>query len=482
MLGCLATLALLSGGGVVAQTPPPPPPEPVAPPIQVLSPRRFLVALGERLRFPNPPLAPLPEQARSPVASWQNEAKAWWVQGDQAGSYRFRWGNQDIEILVQERSLKLPKDFRVTTFGGYDLGVTLKHLLRDYLHPRARLQIQGSQIQASGTDLIPLQVSLTPAQILTAEVTPHCSESLILSNWPEKVEQDQVLLDQEVTADSRVMIHHRNAPEQPLRWLEEEIVAGDQPLTLAISSFLAGPSQDEIFAGHLAAIGFFRGNRSGYLVSLQPHQRHLIERAVLKPAQTVSIMQLLQALPAPWGGARLRVVARQPENAQELPTLALDPKARTTRGQFAPDIARELHYQAGGSYLFEDLGGPPYLKEVRLGHPSPGNFGSVYRYRLVLENPGPADQEFRLELSARGGPARACLWLDGQPLETDLLKAEPRVLKRWTVAAGTNLTVPLETFPQAGSNYPLNLSLSSRSLTTTNSTASPAAEPGWFIP
>jgi hypothetical protein len=277
------------------------------------------------------------------------------------------------------------------------------------------------------------------------------------------------------------MLHHRNMPEQPPRWLEVDVVAGEQGLELALSPHLAGPSADEIFAGHLATTRFLEAvsgsNLRGYVIRIAPGRSHRVEQILLKPSQTVSGMLWLRTLS---GSGRLRVQARSFDNFEPLAMKPWEPSARTARGTFPGEILREVVYRVGSPYLYEDLGGEPYVSGLNGQAKSPGNFGVVYRYQLVFDNPGPDSQECWLQVSARGGPARACLWLDGELLVSDLLKAEPKLLKRWNVAPQSRHTVFLETFPQAGSNYPLSLVLSSRP--GVGLAPSPPGVQGWSIP
>jgi len=426
------------------------------------------------------------------------------VTGLSPGVQRFDWGKTRWEVWVQERALKIPPRLSLKVFGGYLSAQALLHAARDYLHPRAEIKLDGSKLVARGPDLIAYE-GAPGLEVVEENLPALAAEGLILSNWPEKIEQDQVLLEAPLTGVKpwRVMVHHRNLPDQPARWLEVEILQpADSGQLYAISSFLAGPSSDEIFAGHLAARRYFRetsGSRpQGYWMEVAGGRRHLVERAWLKPGQTVSAMLSIRGAFTDRQPGLLRVTARQPDQPTGgLSLKPLEASARTSRGVFPAEIAKTLTYRVGPAYLFEDIGGQPYLRELvdpanRMNGVSGvegggsqvclGNFGAVYRYRLVLENSTQQDQEVRMELSARGGPARACLRLDGESLETDLLKAEPQVIRRWTVGAQSRVEMALETFPQAGSNFPLSMTLSSREIRGQAAPAPRALETNWFIP
>ncbi len=455
-------------GSVAAQPAPEPTafptPESSTPPdsrIKVAKKRKFLAVVGEKLNFPDPPSVGVPSE--TPLARWEKlTPKGWSVTGLQAGRAVLTWSDLELELIVQERALRwLKAKAKVALTSAYPRSKAIYLQALQGLHREAELKPVGQlwRARAVGTEEGPGLIGFEgPLEADWSEAPPVVTglPQLVLSNWPEKVDQDQVLLDQSFEGSARVMIHHRNLPAQPTRWLEVELSGQGQYL---LGSWLAGPSPDEIFAGHLAAAQLLRNPGQGVKVSLGERPL-LVEHSLFKPSQTISVMQSLQALGK--ARARLRVLARSLGAPAPSLILPLDAAARTTRGLFPGEVSREINYLCGAAYHFEELGGPPYLKEMAQGHPSPGNFGSVFRYRFQLNNSSESTQDVRLELSARGGPARACLVLEGLSLETDLLKAEPKLVKRWVLAPGELRLVSLDVFPQAGSNYPLSFTLSSR--------------------
>jgi len=489
-MGGLRALLLSLGLGLSAWAQPDPLPTPtqVAPEVApVVGPKlvirpRFLVAKGETLRFPSSAKVAPPSD---PLCRFEKKGGNWFVTGLAPGLLSFNWEKDHWDILVRERALKLPEKVSLSVFGDYPASQALLHWARDFVHPRADLKQAGALLQAKGTDLIAYE-GAPKVELVTAALDARKADGLILSNWPEKIEEDQILLEAPLTPEKvwRVMLHHRNMPGQPPRWLEVEIV---QPAGVdeqyAVSSYLTGPATDEIFCGHLAALRYFKDNiPRGYFATVGAGKRHLIEHALLKPGQTISAMLSLRGMLPRSQPGTLRISVRGLDNVEPLALTPFDAKARTARGVFPAEILRELTYQVGSAYLFEDIGGQPYLSEVSNGSPSPGNFGAVYRYRWKLENPGDQPQEVRMEMSARGGPARASIWLDGETIETELLKAEPRLLKRWLVPAASTREVVMETFPQAGSNFPLSVTLSTRPPTNTPETPAPSTLPGYYIP
>ncbi len=492
-LGLAASLAS-SGAWSESGAPKPTPHAKATPKVQrPPAKRRFLLAYQERLVFPETSKLDLPKQATGDMCQWEKKGKQWFVTGTKTGDLEFEWENTRWTIMVRERALKAPVEAGLTTFGDYPDLQALQHWARDFLHPLAELTSEPGVLTARGPDLIPYQFDVKAGHPKLAtsqeEIAGQPSDGLILSNWPEKIERDQILLEAPLSGAKqwRVMVHHRNMPNQPPRFLEVEIVQPEQkPQRYVINSCLAGPSVDEIFVGHLAAIRFvkeFGGETPrGYITSVEGGSRHLLERSWIKPGQTVSAMLGIRALDLASTSGTLRVSVRTPDNQAPLEIQPFDRKARTARGVFASETVRELAYKVGPAYLFEEIGSKPYAREVVEDYASPGNFGMAYRYRWTLDNSSAQNQEVRMEMSARGGPARACIWIDGELVETDMLKAEPKLLRRWIVPAGTKLPVLMETFPQAGSNFPISLTLSSRPAAVGAAVSEAKSGRGWFIP
>lgn len=444
-------------------------------------PRQLVVGEGLPVKLSEQP------RTASDLLRIEKKGKEWWLTGLKPGSAEMELGKSRVLVEVLPLAARLPAPPRVTLFGEFPKWKALEQWVRPFVQAGAVLSRSGETLSISGPNLFPVQLSSKAVQWETLPFAPPVAEQLLLSNWPERVEEDQTLFEAPLPAGpARVMLHHRNMPGQPLRWLDVELLAGAEPQKLAVVSHVVGPSTDEIFAGHLAASRYLDALSgpvaSGWVQELPAGSVHRLEHLVFKPGQTISGMLLLTPLPGSGPGGKIRVVARSSEEETAAPALhPIEPGARTARGVFPPVQSKTLEYRVGPAYLYEDLGAAPYTTSLDGGVPNAGNFGVVFRYNLVLRNEGTEDKEVRLALSARGGPARGTFFVDGERVETGLLAAEPRILKRWVVAAGSVLQARLETFPQAGSNYPVHLVFSSGAASAAGGSA-PAADAEWRIP
>lgn len=383
-----------------------------------------------------------------------------------------------LHVRVRPRAARLPDSLELSVTGDKpDLRAALERVLLDKgaLHPRARLYARADpkfanggvftiDVSADGPELLPTQgkIKLSLARP-TVELMP--AQTLALSNRPEKITGTGWLLDRVLPANAptRLLYHHRNMPGEPERSLEVVLTnpgPGPSRVHLLLSS--VGPSQDEIYVGHLAASRFLQqvAGREGVVVRLAPGQRMVVDRMALKSGQTVSAMGLLTPLEGPPLRLQVRVLSETEPFSQELPVS--ESEGRTARGLFPPVLEVVYSHLAGGKYTYINLGDEPFVADAETGEKSPGNFGTVYRIRLVLSNPTAEPQEVQVGFTARGGPARGLVFVDDRLVELAMAGQTPLPVAKWTLEPGEKREVYLETFPQSGSNYPVSLMVSSR--------------------
>ncbi|HXE72513.1 MAG TPA: hypothetical protein VNO81_07600, partial [Candidatus Nitrosotenuis sp.] len=233
---------------------------------------------------------------------------------------------------------------------------------------------------------------------------------------------------------------------------------GDGPVRVRVALAAVGPSTDEIYAGHLAAWRLVDLQQRGqsYIVQVPPGRELVLDRRLLKAGQTVSGMGWLEVLE----GGPVQLVVRALEtdgrtSQRELPAPDTGGALGTGEGLFEPYRQEDYFHQAGSAYTFIPLGGEPYGRDPQTGEINPGNFGLVYRLRIRIDNPAGETRLAWLDFVPRAGPARAILFLDGRLVETPMQEyAASLRLATWTLEPGQSVETSVETFPQAGSNYP----------------------------
>lgn len=379
-----------------------------------------------------------------------------------------RYSLGDLEVVALPRAAQFPASVQLPVFGNYSWLAALQRQLPGFLEPGAipeqPIVIKPGvvRLSARGPELITSARNVT-VDVLPRSQAPEPAGVLVLSNRPEKITAPGLLLKREVPLQGpvRLMVHHRLMPDQPARTLFLRLRnSGNTPLKAVLDLHLLGPSQDEIYVGHLALSRFLDslkgGSLSGWQLNLEPGQDRVVEQLVMKPGQTASGYGIIHALQ----GERLEVVVGavaddEPLQEQEIDVTGLP--ERTARGVFPAFLDDKQQFTAGGRHLFFALGDKPWVSDPGTGEASPGNFGVVQRLTVTMRNPLPVAREVRLEASARGGPGRAFVRLDGELFETKLLGQMGYPLRKWVLEPGQEREVAIESLAQAGSNYPIEL-------------------------
>ncbi len=258
-----------------------------------------------------------------------------------------------------------------------------------------------------------------------------------------------------------MMWHHRNDPEGVERYLAVSLAnpnPSPRKLRMVWSSY--GPSPDEIHVGHTAALTFANSSMLGHgeFITLPANGARTLEIRRVKPGQTVSGVAYL----SDDSGARLplqmTVTASLPLTpAPSTPVPSRDP-GRTASGVFPAGLVLDASHTLGGPFTYLEYGSEPYVQDLEEGHPSYGNFGTMYRTRLVLHNPANSARQAHIGFSAPGGAARGVVLLDGTLYDLPMGRSGDGVpVASVTLEPDEVRQIDIELFPQAGSNYPIRL-------------------------
>ena len=294
------------------------------------------------------------------------------------------------------------------------------------------------------------------------------AEKVVLSNHPERLVSDGILFERTVDKTPlRFMWHHRNDPASVEdRYLVFQLTnPSEVSRRLRILWYSYGPSPDEIHVGHTAALDFAQAGvlGQGEELVLPAKGTRTIEVRRVKIGQTMSGMAYFADVDGPVRPLGIKVLATSGRGP--LPTNKADSSdpGRTASGVFPASIETDGTHVLGGPFTYLEFGGEPYERDVTEGHPSYGNFGTVYRTRLVLENPGDSRSEASLGFASGGGAARGVMSLDGELYNLPLgITGDGIPIRKYTLAPGEIRQVDVELFPQAGSNYPVRLVVRSK--------------------
>lgn len=313
------------------------------------------------------------------------------------------------------------------------------------------------------------------------------AEVVMLSNHPEKIFGEGTLYQRKTSAASyRLMWHHRNDPDGVERYLTVTLTnPNPSPRKFRVVWSSYGPSPDEIHVGHTAALTYATAGMAGdsEFLTLPANSSRVIEVRRVKIGQTVSGVACL------WdeSGAKLplqvTVSSSLPLEAAPNVTVESRDPGRTASGVFPAQIEKDATHTLGGPFTFIDYGGEPYVKDLEGGHPSYGNFATMYRTRLMLHNPSDSTRQAYVGFSAPGGAARGVLLFDGTLYDLPMGRSGDGVpVANLTLAAGETRQVDVELFPQAGSNYPIRLIVRSDFERREKEELPPTAPHRWLIP
>ncbi len=316
------------------------------------------------------------------------------------------------------------------------------------------------RIAAAGQHCLPYVVRRSVA-VRNEEVPPGPAELLMVSNVPERLLSQGLWYEGTLDGvqSARLLYHHVNGTEKPGELVVEIWNLGDEMARVHVVAGCGGPSGDESWAGHRAAVQFFgnRSSNSGWIVPVPPQTAAPVLSQRITPGATASGVLALRAVDR--GDLRVRLYL-SPRRSERMPypVRAYSPSPLLGRWQY-PHPRRELgaRYVVGREWTFVTIGNSP-LPGLLEGDYLSGNYGVIYDIALDISNPTDAPASVDILLEAAGGHARAVLLVDGAPIQAAVLGpgAEAR-LARYELAPGEERRVRIETMPEGGSHYPVRL-------------------------
>ncbi len=284
-------------------------------------------------------------------------------------------------------------------------------------------------------------------------------QSVLVSNEPERVTGPGTLLRESLAGGEscRLLWHHVNTASVPLTFAVRVVNAGDEPARVFIVGDQAGPSTDEIHSGHVAMYDFWRMRLGsvGYVATVPGASAWRAYQCTTPPSRIVSgICQMTNIGPE---AVMIEVVA-QP-GASDMPLVAVDTNAehlsRLSEFRYDGRQTAELFHQIGGAWSFLRIGKPSSDPDIAQ---LPGHYGVLYDITVRVDNARQQPAIFELAVAASAGAGRGVYLIDGQLVDTGTMRpSQERRLWRGPVAAGASRSLPVQTIPQAGSNYPVML-------------------------
>lgn len=386
-----------------------------------------------------------------------------------------------ISVLCRKWAARIPPTSQLQVSGARlrkeQLPQAVECLVRSVtnLEPGAWLAIgapvtsaDGYQVnvKAEGDAYLPV-MRTHMVQIQRIAAPEMTADTLLVSNVPEKVAGPAVLLREHLghRQGARLLWHHVNASSSLMHLSVRVHNLGDRTVPLHLTEGRAGPSLDELFAGHVAASRFISDLFSGigYVLPIPGGSSIEISEVRLRPRELASGVKRM--VPLNDGELIVEVTAEETTGTSRRSVTAAPGSMyadRPTSG-FAYDGEKlvDMLHTVGDGWCFYSLGKDTDMSTA--GNPLMGSYGVLHRINATVENPTDRSAAIELVMHPRGGIARGVFWIEGRLVETPMLDNQTeRVIHRATVPAGSRYSVRVFTIPQSGSHYPVLLTLRSR--------------------
>lgn len=330
--------------------------------------------------------------------------------------------------------------------------------------PKQRGEAYDVTVRATGSDCFDVFDVVSVA--LKSVPTPRSSPAeLLISNQPERITEPSMLLREQLfgTAPVRLLWHHVNNVSKPLRFAVRIVNRGDKAASIHVTEAATGPHNDEIFVGHTAMSRFVQlvGRGEGYILNVPAGRMLDLYDVRLAPLGIVS--GLARLTPLAGDDLLVEIVAEDawPTDAyfMQVPErLRNDPPLTPYRFESMKSV--ELEHDAGGPWTFYHIG-KDYSVNLQ-GQKLYGDYGVRYTIKAKFRNPTDKPMKCEIGLRASGGVARCTFLMDGELLETGLLRgAVEQLLNKFDLQPQRERTVTLVTLPESGSNYPVTLTMRS---------------------
>lgn len=320
----------------------------------------------------------------------------------------------------------------------------------------ASVLIQGEQyFSANGTTRVHVENVAAP------RISP---DRLLVSDFPEVLTENGVLFtaDLRPEAPSRFLFYHYDPPSQPDRRIvlraENE---SDEPALVQFIRGSGGPDPNEMEAGHDAAKQFLVRTiqNEGQIITIGANASLNLVEADL-PHGSVSCA-LLQLRVLSGELVHLTLFAQDASDDPNAPITQTDllvGSQRHARGIYSvPEFHQSLEWAVDDPYLDLSIGHLPLPNSLQ-GEALSGDYGVLQSFVVNVENPSAQPQDIAIYENPRGGRATGTYLIDGVLVQSHQVPAFSRYkIRQYVVPARGFVRVTIETMPEGGSSYPLDL-------------------------
>lgn len=286
---------------------------------------------------------------------------------------------------------------------------------------------------------------------------------LMVSNRPERVDRDGILMKYEFTRrePARLMFSHLNASERRRHLWINLTNLSDEPLKIAISRTSAGPERSEIYVGQTSAKRFLENMavHSGCIITMAPNSALELAAYEMGKEALVSGFINFQILEGDSACVEVRTSldpsANDGRDMEEIGA-PFNPFKIHPHGVFAqPYFENEGDFVVGSEPLSFRYGESPWLIDFQTGLPNTGNFGVLYKSLVTLKNPTKRTKMVGLYFTPLSGPGGANFLIGDKVYQAVFRKkGEEALVAKIELAPESENTIEVITLPEATSCYP----------------------------
>lgn len=300
--------------------------------------------------------------------------------------------------------------------------------------------------------------------LLVLTVAPRAG-TLIVSNYPEEIYEPGVLVSTELQPSrTRLMYYHISRAKK--NYLIQTVLQNltDDTVSLQYIRSDGGPSPDEIHSGHRSALGYWRaiiGAKWTPLV-IGPRQRIVLSE---QPFRMQNVSTSLIEIDSP-SSAKIQLTTAVVD--PDFPALsALNKPANHYRFGTFDTLSKQIFVDYSFSPLIREIpiGDNNYPFDAKSGITLRGNYGLIYDITIHAKNNSPFPRELQLLFAPAGGIARGTFLINQKIVETGFINHStnlaPEKLYSTVLAPHSESQLLVQTLPQGGCFYPVNLVIAS---------------------
>lgn len=316
--------------------------------------------------------------------------------------------------------------------------------------------VQGEQyFSVSGT---------THVRVENLAVPRIAPDRLMVSDYPEQLTENGVLFTATLRpqAPSRFLFFHYDPPSQPDRRIVLRAQNdSDEPALVQLTSGTGPATTNEMETGHDADRIFLVRTiqNEGRLITIGPHAATNLVQADLPHGTVISSLLQLRVLSGDAIGLTLFAQGENEDpNAPVTQTELLAGVSHHARGIYSvPEFHQEVSWSVNDPYLDLRVGQLPLQNSLQ-GEALSGDYGVLQSFVITIENPNAQPQRVALYENPRGGRATGTYLIDGVLVQSHQVPAFSRYkIRQYVVPARGFVRVTLETMPEGGSSYPLDI-------------------------